>query len=761
MKIIGPELIKHKDIFESSKDQILANWISYETSKRILLERSIEPSHFIQKYGSGVFDYFMSVISGKTEVGNCPVMEELLAYLKNREISADELFEICSHFRRSMVDLTYDKKINSKELFDELSYLFDKNFRGILSYYTNTIFQKLTDARAEAEKATLAKDHFLSNMSHEIRTPLNAIIGFVNVLREEETSKKHRNYLDIINTSGETLLSIINDILDFSKLRSGEFTVEPKYFSIHEEISHTLELFVASASNKNITIVSFIDPLIPGEIYADGLRIKQVISNFISNAIKFTPDGGKIVVEASCGDKKLKISVSDSGVGISEENQELIFSAFTQTYEKTLDFTSGTGLGLSISRQLANLMNGNVYVKSKLGEGSTFYLEVPVEVDSYKSNIMNDIPDLSGKKLIFYFTNEKNRFKLDSILKYFSVFSIDIEVVNSFDTEYDIAFFIDEDIQDQETQNYVINASDKKFISLMTKENNKYNDCQNIQSVTFPLYCTKFKTKFLELLNPNTTNTINHKKFKSYKGKVLVAEDNEANQELIKIILIKFGLDFDIVGNGLEAYDLYRENPDYDLILMDEQMPVMDGNKSVAKILNYEQNMGLKHTPVSALTANVIKGAKERGLKSGFDSFLGKPIVLKELEKVFKLYLQECDSKENAQPKQAKDVEGLDLEKLMDELKLNKDEVALLMEMFLKKMAKILPELELAIEKKEFKQISLLSHSVKGSSANFRIEYLQTLASEMEKNAKNKNEEYNYKECYESILNYINSINLS
>jgi CheY-like chemotaxis protein len=289
----------------------------------------------------------------------------------------------------------------------------------------------------------------------------------------------------------------------------------------------------------------------------------------------------------------------------------------------------------------------------------------------------------------------------------------------------------------------------------MTKESEKYEKYINIQSVTFPLYCTKFKAKFLELLNPSMKNTIHQRDFKTYKGKVLVAEDNEANQELIKIILLKFGLEFDIVDNGLEAYDLYRKNPNYDLILMDEQMPIMDGNKSVAKILNYEKNMGLTHTPVSALTANVIKGAKERGLKSGFDSFLGKPIVLKDLEKVLKRYL-----KEDTQKKSEK-IPELDLEKLMDELKLDKDEVNTLLDMFLKKMSKILPELYSAIEQKEYKSIALLSHSVKGSSANFRIEYIQSLASKMEKNAKEQSSSYEYKDSYEKILRYINSIKLT
>ena len=228
MKSVIPNLIAVQDIFTDAKETILVQWISYESPNQILKLHNIDEKFFLDKYASGVFDYFMGVISGEREIGNCPVMQELLAYLKFREISADELFEICSHFRRSMIDFSYDSGLNSKELFSEISYIYDMNFRGILKFYTDTIFEKLIDARQDALQAGQAKEYFLSNMSHEIRTPLNAILGFVNLLIEEDISKKHKNYLDIILSSGENLLSIINDILDFSKLRSGEFTIEPK-----------------------------------------------------------------------------------------------------------------------------------------------------------------------------------------------------------------------------------------------------------------------------------------------------------------------------------------------------------------------------------------------------------------------------------------------------------------------------------------------------------------------------------------------------
>ena len=373
-----------------------------DTPQKILKLHKIEKEYFQSEYAAGVFDYFMGVIAGEVDIGNCPIMQDLLAYLKNREISADELFEICSHFRRSMVDFSYDAGLNSKELFDEISYIFDKNFRGILKFYTDTMFQKLIDARLTADRASQAKEYFLSNMSHEIRTPLNAILGFVNLLIDEDVSKKHRNYLDIILNSGENLLSIINDILDFSKLRSGEFTIEPKIFSLHDELSHTMELFVASANVKNITLTSFIDPDIPKELYADALRIKQILSNFLSNAIKFTPNGGHISVEAICKEGILKISVADDGIGIVKEDIDNIFTAFAQAQYSELKNFDGTGLGLSICHQLARHMDGSVYVESTYGEGSKFIVEIPVDVHSELCPIYEDFSEFKSLKIVVY-----------------------------------------------------------------------------------------------------------------------------------------------------------------------------------------------------------------------------------------------------------------------------------------------------------------------------------------------------------------------
>ena len=755
-----PHLVKYQDLFIQSKDDILRSWVSHESPREILKSYNIDPEYFLEEYGSGVFDYFMAIISGLTKIGDCPVMHSLLLYLKERETSADEVFSICTHFRKSMVDFTYDTQIDSREITDEISFIFDSNLRGVLTFYTDSLFQRLVDARQEAIIAGHAKDYFLSNMSHEIRTPLNAILGFVNLMLNEDITKKQATYLDIIQNSGENLLSIINDILDFSKLRSGEFTVEPKIFSIHEEVTYTMELFVASATSKNITITSFIDPDIPKELFGDSLRIKQILSNFLSNAIKFTRANGVICVEASCENRRLKISVKDNGIGINSKDMDHIFTAFAQAQFNETRSHAGTGLGLSISQQLAELMDGKVYAESELGEGSTFSMEIPIDIHTDQCKIFDDLSEMQAMKIALYTKNEEVPFQFLSLLKYTDIFGMNTTIIDSIEEGYDAYIFIHEEIE-FDTRNLIV-KSDKKYISLMSKDYDAYDQYRHIESMCFPLYCSKIHDTIGNLFNEGTDVSYRKKTTKQFIGHILVAEDNEANQEYIKIILTKYGLTFDMAENGLEAVDLYKKHT-YDLILMDEQMPIMDGNEAVAKIMMYENKNGLSHTPISALTANVIKGAKERGLLNGFDSFLGKPIIIKELERVFSSYLKMyssgtdviLDDIENYQR-----VVGLDMNKAREELMLSNEEIVMLVNLYIKKMQKIIPELKTAIENVDFKKIHSIAHSIKGSSANFRLENLQSMSDELEKMAKKEDLKYNYMNTFENIKAAVQAIKI-
>ena len=620
----------------------------------------------------------------------------------------------------------------------------------------------LIDARIEAQKAAKAKEYFLSNMSHEIRTPLNAILGFVNLLIDEDIATKHRNYLNIILNSGENLLSIINDILDFSKLRSGEFSIEPNLFLIHDELSHAMELFVASANAKNITITSFIDPDIPKELYADPLRIKQILSNFLSNAIKFTPINGVIHVEASCKENVLNISVKDNGIGIEEKEIENIFSAFTQSGQNSVNNIEGTGLGLSICNQLVKHMDGSINVESEVGVGSTFSVRLPVEFNNEQCKLYDDIKEFQELKMILYTKDENISFGHKSFLKYASAFNMNVEIVEDFDKEFDIALLVYEDIT-SELKNIIIN-SDKKYIILTNKIDDDYEKYQNIASMCFPIYCSKLHDTFSELIHLQRDNFYKHKKTTKFLGHVLVAEDNEANQELIKSILKKFGLSFDIAKNGLEALKLYKINR-YDLILMDERMPIMDGWEASKKIIKYEKQNSLKHTPIAALSANAIKEVNEKYALSIYDDFLTKPIILKDLENVFLKYLHvninTIEENYKEQDSSLKIIKGLDSKKLLEELMLSHEELTQLIELFVKKMSSLLPELKDAVQKFDFSKIALLSHSIKGSSSNFRLDSLRDYTDEMEKMADDKNSTYSYFETYKRVDEIIKEIKVA
>jgi len=871
-------LVAAISIFKKAKSKILENWMRFDAAREVLKHHGIKPDFFIQEYGNRVFDYFTAVIRGEMEIGDCPVIADLLEYLKDQNISADELFVLCSHFRKAMIDFSYDSHVNNKAIFDEISYVFDLNFAGVLKRHTTTLYQKdreiernvdllneykkaldesaivsktdldgviiyandtlcdvsgyryeeligethkilrhkdmpdqffsdlwqtiqrgevfkgtlknrkkngeyfyvdttvvpirnvhqeiteymaigyevtlLIDAKQNAVEAGLAKDYFLSNMSHEIRTPLNAILGFVALLQDEITSINQKKYLDIIYNSGENLLSIINDILDFSKLRSGEFTIEKKPFNLHEKLSHTLELFVPSANAKSITIISFIDPHIPYELIADSLRIKQIVSNFLSNAIKFSPYKGVIEVDAGYRDGILTISVKDEGVGIKKEDQEKIFDAFSQVDHDEEYLLGGTGLGLSICKQLSDHMGGLVGVESDGKNGSRFYFTLPVEANDTMALHMFDpgpFADLRLGLLVKKGAPESKR--IASLRRYWQIFDMSVEQVSHLDPDaYDLLFFKDEDITVLERE--AIIEEKKPSIAIMEQFDDRYDDVTNVTPLYFPIYCSKLYHTFLEALDP-ASHTIEALKKeglqRQFKGHVLVAEDNIANQELIKIILQNYGLSYTIEADGKEALKRFQ-SASFDMVLMDEQMPVMNGLEATEAMLRFEKKQNVAHTPIAAITANVIKGAKERGLAVGFDAFLGKPIVLKEIENVFATFLEEVSSESKPPEHENENFEaisiGIDLQKLQQELMLETDQILMLLTVFKKKMDQQFQELQDAIKERNFALISRLAHSVKGSSANFRLDTLQDFAIELEQAAHSEDDTFGFEETF-------------
>ena len=883
-----PHLLAAAPVLIGVKDQIVSQWLRYEELREVLKRYRIDIARFESDYAGYIFDYFMGVILGDKNIGECPVMVELLNYLKNHDVSADELFILCSNLRRAILEFSYDLGVNTKELFMESSYIFDQNFSALLRIYADRIHlkelelaknvkllneyrkaidesaivsktdtngtiiyandnfcgisgydreeligvahnitrhpdmpaaffkelwdtikakqvfkgtiknrrkngeyyyvdttilpiidpvkevteymsigydvTKLVDATQQAIDAGEAKDYFLSNMSHEIRTPLNAILGFVTLLLEEENAPKHKKYLDIIHKSGQSLLSIINDILDFSKLRSGEFTVDPKVFDPHEEIPQALELFASDANEKAITLFSFMDPAIPHELIADPLRIKQIVSNFLSNAIKFTPYKGRIDVEAKYEEGSLRIKVTDSGIGISEEDQQKIFQAFSQAHNGVARVSGGTGLGLSICQQLAEHMDGTIELKSALGRGSSFELILPVKTAESGGMHLFDPTPFKELRLGLLQCCEHESQKLASLKRHWQAFDLEVVTVDRIsDDAYDLLFFVDSEVDDEMRAKII--EQPLPSIAIMEYLDDRYDTVDNVVPLYFPIYCAKLYSTFSEALQmrPKTEKIDERQhRHRHFNAHVLVAEDNAANQELIKIILERYGIRHTVVPDGTEALSKFQSGS-YDMILMDEQMPLMNGIEAMQKIVEFERFRGLEHTPIVALTANVIKGARERGLSAGYDAFLGKPVNIKEIERVFEQFLKEEDNAK--MPLECKFVgdimiRGIDVEKLKEDLMLEPDQIIMLLKVFLKKMDQLLPELEAAIETTDLEVIARLGHTIKGSSANFRMEAIQNLARRMEEAAAENDGTYDYGSLLEKLEEEIGKIGI-
>jgi PAS domain S-box-containing protein len=858
------------------KDKVLQQWVSDEDVTTILEGHNIAVEVFRDRYANDVFDFFVDVLEGKIEVGDCPVIGNFLEYLKDRDVCAQELFVICSQFRQAMIDYAVKVCDDPVILSKELSYIFDKNFTGVLKRYTDTIFQKnqeiaknekllgeykkaidesaivsktdtnglitfvndnfikrcgyseeeligtrhgivwdenecmelfrrihnkvskgevfhdtvknskkngddyyvdmtmipiydhngniseymeisyevtrLIKATREAIAADKAKEYFLSNMSHEIRTPLNAILGFVSLLESETLSQRHKQYLNIIHNSGENLLSIMNDILDFSKLQSGEFMVESQPFNIHEELSKTLELFVSSANEKQITLLSYFDPSIPHILVADILRIKQIVSNFISNAIKFSAPSSTIEIRVSCRKFYLSISIKDWGIGLSESDISRIFDPFSQVKSDVEQLVAGTGLGLSICKKLAEHMDGEILVESKKGEGSLFTLKIPVDIQESSCNHLFDPKPFRDMKTgIIRLTENKSK-TLESLEYYFDFFNFERDKISVNEVgNYDLVLFLDEEMDKKTLQ--MLKSKNRPMIAIMEHLSDRYDSEAMIAPLFFPFYCAKIYDVFAEAIGGESAHKdLQTKSQRRFKAKVLVAEDNAANQELIKVLLERYGIEYIIVSDGLQAVNNFK-NIAFDMILMDEQMPVKTGLEATKEIILYEKKHQQQHTPIIALTANVIKGAKERGIRSGYDAFLGKPVVIKELEHIFEIYLEEleCDMREVVQENPSNSKGGINFADLQNELQLDIDQLKILLGIYVKKMDEILPILLDTIIKKDLEKVRNLAHNIKGSSANFRFDEIQRIANVIEDSASENDMSFEYLEAYKVL----------
>jgi len=560
--------------------------------------------------------------------------------------------------------------------------------------YLESILQLLHRKEIEAEEANQAKSQFLANMSHEIRTPLNGIVGFAELLRDTPLTEDQKEFVSIIRTSSANLLAIINDILDLSKMSAQKMELELIPFDLFERIESVIETFSIKAGQKDIALGVYVQPTLAKKWVGDPTKIAQILTNLIGNALKFTPAHGTINVlvkeVVSEEDKsRLMFSVQDSGIGIDDEAKAKIFEAFSQADSSTSRKFGGTGLGLTISSKMVELMGGQLKVESEKGKGATFFFTLPLE-EAKEEDAEEIVIDLEQFHVGLALPDASMKRETDSFLE---------EYIRAMNAKFDI-FYCDELFSETEGErrlpdvmifdHYHLNDEEqlKKIQSLscdtvlITTNNLKGRIDLEVYRFTTIMYAPITFGKCIKSLR----SVKEHKKIVSEEKEkkqtlhfkdihALVAEDNPINQKLIKLSLENLGVEVTLASDGEKAFYMRKEN-EYDMIFMDIQMPIMNGEEATQEILRYEHVNHLKHIPIIALTANALVGDKEKYIEAGMDNYLSKPIELERLQEIIAEYFPYniVYEKEPKEEEKSEITESVELEEPLNEKQIESKE---------------------------------------------------------------------------------------